>query len=243
MVKQGCELQLPVLPCRFAHTLQPAWPALPARCPARVRLWRVLLGPRPSLRNLRRRLPALVRLLRRYYAVVRLPLAVHEGLAAHRVLPPARRVFSTGSHGVSRFSRMEFLRMPGVFDSAGPSAVSRWRPPPCCLPHRSDRRRHPESAGFRSSIPCLRIPLSNASSAASRPPSQGWGPGWLATPSLYDSFIRDSMPVYPGAIRSVRPDLLPRTDSRSSSAPPGSALPASLNRSQTPSWENDRRCY
>ena len=134
MVQQGGELQLPVLPCGFAHTLQPAWPAFPARCPARVRLWRVLLGPRPSLRNLRRRLPAFVRLLRRYYAVVRLPLAVHEGLAAHRVLPPARRVFSTGSHGVSRFSRMEFLRMPGVFDSAGPSAVSRWRPPSCCLP-------------------------------------------------------------------------------------------------------------
>ena len=46
------------------------------------------------------------------------------------------------------------------------------------------------------------MPLSHASSAASRPPSQGWGPGWLATPSLYDSFIRDSMPVYPGAIQS-----------------------------------------
>jgi hypothetical protein len=39
-------------------------------------------------------------------------------------------------------------------------------------------------------MPCLRIPLSNASSAASQPPSHGWGPGWLATPSLYDSFIR-----------------------------------------------------
>ena len=25
-----------------------------------------------------------------------------------------------GGHGASRFSRMEFLRMPGVFDSAGP---------------------------------------------------------------------------------------------------------------------------
>src|ERR1019366_340721 len=43
--------------------------------------------------------------------------------------------------------------------------------------------------------------LSHASSAASRPPSQGWGPGWLAMPSLYDSFIRYSLPVYPGAIQ------------------------------------------
>ena len=134
MVKQGCELQLPVLLCRCAHTLQPTWPTLPARCPARVRLWRVLLGPRPSLRNLRRGLPALVRLLRWYYAVVRLPLAVREGLAVHHVLPPARRILPTGSHGVSRFSRMEFLRMPGVLDSAGPRTDSRLRPHPCGLP-------------------------------------------------------------------------------------------------------------
>ena len=109
MVQQGRELQLPVLPCGFAHTLQPAWPAFPARCPVRVRLRRVLLGPRPSLRNLRWRLPAFVRLLRRYYAVVRLPATVHEGLAAHRVLPPARRTVLDGrprglpvlAHGVS----------------------------------------------------------------------------------------------------------------------------------------------
>jgi len=48
---------------------------------------------------------------------------------------------------------------------------------------------------------CLRMPLSNASSAASRPPSRGLGPGRLATPSLYDPLLRDSMPVYPGAIQ------------------------------------------
>src|SRR5215471_9003980 len=89
MVQQSGELQFPVLPCCFAHTLQPAWPAFPARCPARVRLLRVLLGLRPSLHNLRRRSLAFVRLLRRYYAAVRLLAPVHEGLAAHRVLPPA----------------------------------------------------------------------------------------------------------------------------------------------------------
>ena len=46
--------------------------------------------------------------------------AVHEGLTAHRVLPPARRLLPAGGNGVSRFLRMEFLYMPGVFDSAGP---------------------------------------------------------------------------------------------------------------------------
>ena len=123
MVQQGCELQLPILLCCFAHTLQPAWPAFPTRRPAQVRLPRVLLGQRPSLRGtlwvLRWRLLAFVRLLRRYYAAVRLPAAVHEGLMAHRLLPPARPL-PAGGNGVSRFSRMKFLRMLGVFDSAGP---------------------------------------------------------------------------------------------------------------------------
>src|SRR6266699_3260951 len=48
--------------------------------------------------------------------------------------------------------------------------------------------------------------LSNASSATLPPPSHGSGPEWLATPSLYDSFIRYSMPVYPGAIQPKRAD-------------------------------------
>src|SRR2546421_7392275 len=75
-MQQCREPYLPVLllGC-FAHTVQPVWPAFPARCPALVRLSRVLLGQRPSLHNLRRRSPAFVRLLRRYYAAVRLPRA------------------------------------------------------------------------------------------------------------------------------------------------------------------------
>jgi hypothetical protein len=78
-----------------------------------------LLGRPPSLHLLRLRSPALVRRFRRYYAAARLPIAVHEGLMAHRLLPPARQL-PAGSNGVSRFSRMEFLCMPGVSDSAGP---------------------------------------------------------------------------------------------------------------------------
>jgi hypothetical protein len=38
---------------------------------------------------------------------------------AHRLLLPARSL-PAGDRGVSRFSRMEFLCMPGVFDYAGP---------------------------------------------------------------------------------------------------------------------------
>ena len=66
-----------------------------------------LLGRPPSLHALRRRFPALVRALRWYYAVARLPAAVHGGLMAHRLLLPARLLprAATGSpvlaHGVS----------------------------------------------------------------------------------------------------------------------------------------------
>src|ERR1700730_1123427 len=102
MVQQSRELQLPVLSCCFAHTLQPAWPAFPARCPAQVGLLRVLLGLRASLPHRRRRSIGFFRLVGRYYAAVRLPIVVHEGLAAHRVLLPAHHVAlwaMTGSPG------------------------------------------------------------------------------------------------------------------------------------------------
>src|SRR5258708_31118708 len=74
-MEEGREPQLIILLRCFPHTFQPVCPAFPALRPALVRLSRVLLGQRPSLHNLRRRSPALVRLLRRYYAAVRLPRA------------------------------------------------------------------------------------------------------------------------------------------------------------------------
>src|SRR6516162_5185757 len=78
-----------------------------------------LLGRPPSLHALRRRSPALVRTLRLYDAVARLPATVHVGLIALRLLPPVRSVATTDSDGISRFSRMEFLCVHRVFDSAG----------------------------------------------------------------------------------------------------------------------------
>jgi len=43
----------------------------------------------------------------------------------------------------------------------------------------------------------------NASMAASRLAMHDSGSGWLATPSLYDSCIHYSTPVYPGALSSL----------------------------------------
>jgi hypothetical protein len=44
------------------------------------------------------------------------------------------------------------------------------------------------------------LPPVNASMAASRLATHDSGPGWLATPFPYDSFIHNSTPVYPGAL-------------------------------------------
>jgi hypothetical protein len=110
---------------RSAYALQPAWPAIPAQGPARVRLYRVLLGQRPSLHDLLRPSLACVRPLRWYYAAVRLPMAVHVGLIAHRLLPPFRPLPAAESHRVSRFSRVKFPCMPGVYDSAVPATHKR----------------------------------------------------------------------------------------------------------------------
>jgi hypothetical protein len=43
--------------------------------------------------------------------------------------------WAAGISEVSRFSCMKFLGVPGVFDYAGPSKDSRYRPCSCCLPH------------------------------------------------------------------------------------------------------------
>ena len=47
-------------------------------------------------------------------------------------------------------------------------------------------------------------PPINASMATLRLATHDSGPGWLAMPFLYDSFIHNSTPVYPGALRFLQ---------------------------------------
>src|SRR5664280_635233 len=87
VVKQRREPRFPVLLCNSVHTSQRTGRVniiiiITALSPRRVVLVRVPLGQPPFLHQLRRRLPGLVRQLRRYYAAVRLPTVVHLGLAA-----------------------------------------------------------------------------------------------------------------------------------------------------------------
>ena len=141
----------------------------------------VLLGQRPSLHALRLRSHALVRTLRRYYAAARLLDHVYPGLICHR-LSPDSPPSSAGVIEVSRFSRMKFPGVPGVYDYAGLLVSSRLRIPRCCLPA------SPNWVGaldcvFAAQYPahqclCLRL------AAASRPPAQDSRSGWFATPFL-----------------------------------------------------------
>ena len=95
-------------------------------------------------------------LLSAHYAAVRLPATVREGLIAHRVLPPARRS-AAGGNGVSRFSRMKFLCMPGAFVSAGPSARSRI-PRAAVLPSESPTSLASWITHFGAQYPAYRYP-------------------------------------------------------------------------------------
>lgn len=52
-----------------------------------------------------------------------------------------------------------------------------------------------------STLPAL--PPVNASMGTSRLSTHDSGPKWFATPFLYDSFIHNSTPVYPGALSSL----------------------------------------
>ena len=78
VVQERREPHLLIPSCCLTYPLQRTGRAVPALCPGRVLLARVPFGQTPSLHPLRRRLPGVVRRLRRYYGPVRLPVAVHR---------------------------------------------------------------------------------------------------------------------------------------------------------------------
>src|SRR5665213_1388325 len=80
-----------------AQRLEHAFPTL---CPARVPLFRILLGPRPWLHRLRVRSPGFVRQLHSYYGGVRLLLSVHHWRAAFAfpMRPMPVRAYATRRH-------------------------------------------------------------------------------------------------------------------------------------------------
>ncbi len=77
MVEQSGEPLLLSSLCCLPHTVQSLGHAAPALGRVHVRLNDVLLSLRPSLSDLRGKLPFLVRPVHRYYGTVRLLLHVH----------------------------------------------------------------------------------------------------------------------------------------------------------------------
>src|SRR6266508_1476013 len=178
----------------FTYPLQRTARALPVLRPERVLLARVPFGQAPSLHPLRSWLPSVVRRLRRYNGPVRLPLAGHRQRASVDFLTRPAVPSTVGDQGLSRFSREVCPGMLGVSDRAGLPSASRYRHPGYRLPPSStasaSRRRFLSRLNTRPA----RSPV-NASLPSSRTTAHDSGPVWIATPSPYDSFIRNTSPV------------------------------------------------
>src|SRR5216683_15696 len=146
----------------------------------------------------------------------RLPIDVRVGLLAQGLLQPARHTFHDGrrwglpvlARGVSIHAwglrlrgvlRMLAIAHPSVLPSAmrndvGTPVAIIWQlnTQPACAPV-------------------------NASPTALQLPTHDSGSGWLATPFPRDSFIHNSTPVYPGALRKPARQRLQRRNA----SPPG----------------------
>ena len=188
---------------RLTYPLQRTGRTFPALSPGGRFAGQVPLGQSPFLHLLRRRLPGLVRRFHRYYGTVRLPGLVHRRLTSLDFPTRPTAPSAAGELRTSRFSCEVFPCVHGVFDRAGPGRNSRYRCAWCCLALIS-------TASASRSLPQLsrlntrpaRTPV-NASTLPLRPTSHDSGPLWVASPSPCDSFIHNTSPVYPGAIREL----------------------------------------
>ena len=97
-MQQISETRTFISTCCFSHAQQPERHSHPALRPGSGRLLCVPLSQPPSLHDLRQRFrrAALVRPLRWYYAVVRLPTDVHGSLSVCSLGCPARRTIFAG---------------------------------------------------------------------------------------------------------------------------------------------------
>jgi len=124
---------------------------------------------------------------------------------AHRFLPPIRRLAATDGNGASRFSRVKFLYMHGVFDSAESASHSRFRAPPFCLPDCVT----PSALWIRyfgahqlQGYPACICPCPTLQVQPHDCPHMARGQSGSLFLSLYDSFIHYFTPVYPDAIHA-----------------------------------------
>ena len=195
VVQQRREPLFPVLSCCLTYSLEAIRSNVPALCPDSVTVGRVPLGQPASLHRLRCRMRGVIRRLLWYYRAVRLPRVVrHRRESLDFPIRPATLIV-TGDHGLSRFPRAVLRCMHGVSDRAGFLRASRWRRAGCGLPPTSTASA-PRCAAYVSRLNTwpARSPV-NASPAQSPAPTHDSGSLWVATPSMFRTFIYCTAPV------------------------------------------------
>ena len=194
----------------LTYPLKRAAHVFPALCPGHVTLKRLPLGQSPFLHCLRSHTGGFVRQLRQYYETVRLPMPVHHRCASLDF--PMRSVIPslTDRHGISRFPLKVLAYMRRVSDRAEPDSVSPYRRFQFCLPLISTASAPRSSHRFRGGVSIsqlngwpVRTPV-NASPSSLRPKAHDSEPVWIATPSLYETFIHNTLPAFTGAIRNSK---------------------------------------
>jgi hypothetical protein len=189
----------------LTYPLKRAGQVLPALSPEPVALKRLPLSQSPFLHCLRSSIGGFVRQLRRSYGTVRLLVPVHHRRAS--LDSPMRSVFlsPTDRHGISRLPHKVLACMLRVLDRAGSKGVSRWRRLQFCLPLRSTastpRSGHRlRDGGSISRLPTwpARTPV-NASLAPLRTKMHDSESVWVASPSLHETFIHNTLPAFTGA--------------------------------------------
>ena len=188
----------------LAYPLQRVEQDLPALSPEPVTLERLPLGQSPSLHRLLSLRLGLVRRLRRYYETVRLPVTVHHR-GASLDFPTRSVTFLADSHGISRLPLKVLACMLRVLDRARSKSVSRYRRSQSCLPlssrasaPRSSHRLRGDGSISRLNGWPARTPV-NALPPSLRTTVHDSEPVWVATPSLYETFIHNTLPTFTGA--------------------------------------------
>src|SRR6266436_272570 len=194
MVQERREPQLLILSCCLTYPLQRTRRVFPARCPGRVLLRRVPFGQTPSLHPLRRRLPGVVRGLRRYSGSVRLPRSVRHRRTSLDFPTRPRATATLGGLGISRFPSEVFTYVHGVSDRAGLCNASRYRRSRWGLPLLLTASASRSNCLTRLNTRPARSPV-NASTPPLRAAPHDSGPVWVAVPHSYDFCIHYTSPV------------------------------------------------
>src|SRR5262249_30320835 len=207
VVQERSEPLSPILSGCLTYPLERAERAVPALSPERVALGQVSRGQLPSLRRLRYRSLGLVRRLRRYFGAVRLPTFVHHRRTSLDFPPRSAALSTADKRGISRFPHKVLACMHGVSDRAGSEHTLRWRCTRSSLPpistasaSRSTCRSRDRAYISRRNTRPARPPV-NASSPLSRAAPHDSRPSWFATPSTYETFIHNTLPVLTGVRR------------------------------------------